>query len=71
MQVDTLGAHTYHNIIGIYFRDTLFSRNAVECLETKFSRILYFAGYITRENIYQYNLWYKDARRNRPGCPGA
>ena len=39
----------YHS--GIYFRDTLFSRNPVECLVAKFSRILYFAGYSMRENI--------------------
>ena len=40
----------YHS--GIYFHDTSFSRNPVECLVAKFSRLLYFMGYIMRENIY-------------------
>jgi hypothetical protein len=35
---------TYH--IGIYIRDTLFSRNPVECLIAKFLRSLNFAGCI-------------------------
>ena len=60
----------YHS--GIYFRDTLFSRNPVKCLVVKFSRILYFAGYSMRENIYHRVSIYGDlgvlnVRRERHG----
>ena len=35
----------------IYFLDTLFLRNPIECLVAKFLWILYFAVYTTCENI--------------------